>query len=325
MHNAYPLLVEEAHRLPVGRLLCFDLSELTLSQSDSTLLHTSMLTDGWLSAERANNIQAVLMAMPKAKDLLKMQLAMLAESLPIDTPLWLFGSKDLGIKSADKLFDTTYWHPPLKLAYGHHAQIWHSSIKAMRPQQGLAAWQQSFASKGITLMSYPSVFSHGHVDEGTALLLQHLPSQLPPNARFLDYGCGAGIIAAQLKQRFTDLTAEGLDINALALEATKATFATNNLGEIKLYHSDSLKAVKAGYNLIISNPPFHTGKAVSLDAAHALIRDAKTKLAPKGELRLVANRFLAYDKVMQDVFNNCTIIAETKKFWILSAINLSSG
>ena len=43
----------------------------------------------------------------------------------------------------------------------------------------------------LEVVSLPGVFSHGRLDLGSALLLEHLDN--PPGGRLLDFGCGAGI------------------------------------------------------------------------------------------------------------------------------------
>ncbi len=52
--------------------------------------------------------------------------------------------------------------------------------------------------------------------------------------------------------------------------------------------------------MIISNPPFHDGMQTSLDAAQTLIRGAVRHLNSGGELRIVANAFLPYPKILDE-------------------------
>ena len=65
--------------------------------------------------------------------------------------------------------------------------------------------------------------------------------------------------------------------------------------------------------------PRHSGRAVSYDVTHAFIDDAYGALAPRGRLVLVANRFLAYDRAMMDVFGNVMTLAETPQYRVLRA------
>ena len=48
----------------------------------------------------------------------------------------------------------------------------------------------------LKVVSLPGVFSHGRLDRGTALLLEHLDKL--PSGHLLDFGCGAGVLGAAL-------------------------------------------------------------------------------------------------------------------------------
>ena len=52
----------------------------------------------------------------------------------------------------------------------------------------------------FTFQTDRGVFSHGHLDSGTAFLLQHAPAP-PETGTFVDIGCGAGPIALTLALR----------------------------------------------------------------------------------------------------------------------------
>ncbi|MNP38990.1 Ribosomal RNA small subunit methyltransferase C [compost metagenome] len=74
------------------------------------------------------------------------------------------------------------------------------------------------------------------------------------------------------------------------------------------------------FDMIISNPPFHDGMETSLEAAQTLIRTAVRHLNSGGELRIVANAFLPYPKVLDEVFGFHEVLAQTGRFKIYRAI-----
>jgi 16S rRNA (guanine1207-N2)-methyltransferase len=78
-----------------------------------------------------------------------------------------------------------------------------------------------------------------------------------------------------------------------------------------------------GYTHIITNPPFHAGIEVDTLAAQAFIAQAYRLLEPGGQLILVANRFLRYDRLMKTLFGNIAYPVETGKYHVLSSTKIS--
>ncbi|MDX1320743.1 MAG: methyltransferase, partial [Oceanospirillum sp.] len=173
----------------------------------------------------------------------------------------------------------------------------------------------------LKLTSLPGVFSHGRLDEGTALMLQNMPRIKPSkvrNRRVLDMGCGTGVIGLSLLKQHPELEVTFCDVNAMALEATRRSILANEM-QGQVYASDMWSDITDRFDLIISNPPFHTGQKTDYELADRFIRQAKKHLKRSGELRIVANRFLKYPDIIEATFGHCERIAETGKFCIWSA------
>jgi 16S rRNA (guanine1207-N2)-methyltransferase len=73
-------------------------------------------------------------------------------------------------------------------------------------------------------------------------------------------------------------------------------------------------------DLIVTNPPFHTGKATDYELSQRLIREAPRFLKPGGQLWLVANRFLPYPDLLDSAFGSFSRRAETGKFTVYQAL-----
>ena len=61
---------------------------------------------------------------------------------------------------------------------------------------------------------------------------------------------------------------------------------------------DVATGLPARYDFIVSNPPFHQGRADEPDLGRAFIAAAAAALKPGGRLWLVANRHLPYEAVL---------------------------
>lgn len=182
-----------------------------------------------------------------------------------------------------------------------------------------AVWS-TFEALGLQLASHPGVFGHGKLDEGTRLLLEHLPPMPEPQAgSVLDVGCGDGVIAAWLARLGARVTA--MDINAFAVEATRRTLAANHLtGDVR--QSDVYSALPSEHRFaaIVSNPPFHQERDIDYGPAARLIREAPDRLIPGGSLTLVANAFLPYPDLLETTFGSFTILADDRRFRVYHAI-----
>lgn len=171
----------------------------------------------------------------------------------------------------------------------------------------------SFEALGLVIESHPGIFGHGKLDEGSAMLIEQLPEL---KGRVLDAGCGDGVLSAWLARQGAEVTA--VDINHLALEATRRTLAANGL-EGEVLASDMLSGVEGPFEAIVSNPAFHQERHVTTDPARTLIEQAKKALSPSGALYLVANGFLPYMEMLKRHFAKVEVLCEDRRFRVYRA------
>ncbi len=69
----------------------------------------------------------------------------------------------------------------------------------------------------FTMETDTGVFSRGHLDAGTSLLLR-ADAAIAPTGALLDLGAGTGAIAMTMARRSPDATVWAVDVNARALE-----------------------------------------------------------------------------------------------------------
>jgi 16S rRNA (guanine1207-N2)-methyltransferase len=275
-----------------------------------------------------------LLSIPKGRRLSRLHVLSAALALRPGGHLYVAGANNEGIKSV--LVDCERLLGPGELlAYrkGHRvARFTRGSldIAALPPPFDAAgllpgsfmAYQVSVGGQRVPLCSRPGVFSHGELDDGTAMLLANLAPQ--PGDRVFDLGCGVGIIGivAALAVGAPQVTL--LDVDALACESASASLAANHLVGAHVIQGDGLAGIApASYDLILSNPPFHAGHAVNLAITAALIEEAHQALAAEGRLVLVANRFLPYDRLIQARFGEVATLAADGRFRVLAATRRS--
>ncbi len=164
-----------------------------------------------------------------------------------------------------------------------------------------------------------------HMTVQTAVLIETLAKEAHlTTGQLLDVGCGCGVLGAWLVKQHPTLTLTAADVSGFALNATRATLKANQLSgqavAADIFTGLEALAPAKGYDIIVSNPPFHTGKATDYELASRLINQAPNYLKEGGELWLVANRFLPYPDLLQQAFSHFKVIAENNKFSIYKAI-----
>lgn len=145
----------------------------------------------------------------------------------------------------------------------------------------------------FTLATDRGVFSHGHVDTGTLLLLQQAPP--PPRlGHLLDLGCGAGPIALALAKRSPDATVWAVDVNDRARQLTAANAVRNAVTNVRAVAPDGVPG-DVELATIWSNPPIRIGKR----ALHDLLLLWLGRLAPDGDAILVVHKHLGADSLQR--------------------------
>lgn len=162
----------------------------------------------------------------------------------------------------------------------------------------------------------PGVFSADGPDRGSALLAGALPAKL--GGKVADLGAGWGFLAAEIlkgpgvkKLDLVEAEADALDCARVNITDPRARF---HWADATTWRPETL------LDVVVMNPPFHTGRAADPALGIAFIRAARRMLAPSGELWLVANRHLPYDAVLSDCFLEVRDVAGDSGFRVIQAI-----
>lgn len=259
----------------------------------------------------------VVVFFPKAKALAPYLFNLAARHLTLNGQLHVVGENKGGIKSLAKMLPS-YFSAPSKLDNARHCLLFGSERVDEAPSIKIADWVTQYqleTPKGpLTICNLVGVFSDKQLDQGTELLLQHLPKL---SGRVLDFGCGAGVIAAALLKEQPELILECVDINAMALASCELTMQANGFSA-NIYPSDGLAQTAGLFDSIISNPPFHDGLSSTTDIATQFVRDSARCLAKGGQWHIVANRHLPYASTIASHFLQFSVSAENNKYKVYS-------
>ncbi|MCS4484239.1 class I SAM-dependent methyltransferase [Gleimia sp. 6138-11-ORH1] len=155
-----------------------------------------------------------------------------------------------------------------------------------------------FSVRGFDLQMYVAdqVFSATRLDPGTKVLLSEVPTP-PQTGRFLDLGCGWGVISTVLAKHSPSAEVWAVDVNERALELTKLNCQANGYNSlVALKAPEALAKVEAEelfFDLIWSNPPIRVGKAQTQE----ILLTWLARLAPTGEAWLVVAKNLGADSL----------------------------
>ncbi len=167
-----------------------------------------------------------------------------------------------------------------------------------------------------TYQSAPGIFAHGRVDDGTAFLLSHFPPC--KNQHVLDVGAGVGVLGGWALDHGATRV-DMVDVDGAAAQAMTATFRDST--RVHIAWNDVIDALPwtQRYEIIVANPPFHSGKRND----HTLIRQfaatAAKYLSTRGEFWCVANAFLPYQPVFEQIFEEVTKVASNGSFTVWRA------
>jgi 16S rRNA (guanine1207-N2)-methyltransferase len=326
-----------AQLVPDGEVLSLarDIREVREAQTRLTTIPNATATQEVFPS--SGDWDIVLLTIPKGRRYARTLLLSAWGALKPGGMLFLAGPTKSGakavIKDAKRLFGNAN-----VLGYRSHQRVAACTRGEAIPeplpkefqQPGIAPGSRQFIEVDrpegtLKLETHPGIFSWETLDEGTALLLEHLA--IEPDSRVWDVGCGYGVIglsAAFAGAGFVTMS----DVNLIAVDYTQRNAVTNQMNhKVEIFAADTLSlphqhpGSPPSYDLIISNPAFHQGRTVDRSMAAQLISGAPDFLTKTGRLLIVANRFLNYDKLMRPYFEQVARTAETSKFHLIEARN----
>lgn len=256
--------------------------------------------------------------LPRAKEELDMMVHAAAGLLDRDGTLLVYGAKDEGAASAGRRLSALFGSVRTVATGGRCRLLEAREVReGVELRDGLAAWRESFRPdlEGLpeAWASFPGVFAHGRLDEGTKLLAEALSPRLrrlPQGSRVLDFGCGHGVLGGLVRALSPSAKVDLLDVDAVALEA-----ARENVPGAGLLLGDGWAAAgERRYDLVVSNPPYHVGKEESRAVVEGLVEGCRRGLAQGGGLAVVVQRRLPVEGTLTSVFSRVEAVEDRGAF-----------
>lgn len=167
------------------------------------------------------------------------------------------------------------------------------------------------------LITRPGLFSWDRIDAGSHLLADCLPPHL--KGKGADFGSGAGYLArAALVTAARIESMDLIEAEYRAIDLAKQNLSHETRASVHWEDVCTLNRPNT-YHFIIMNPPFHTSHADHNALGQAFIRSAANSLKSGGELWMVANRHLPYERTLEEVFRFHERLTDESGYKILRA------
>ena len=183
----------------------------------------------------------------------------------------------------------------------------------------LAEPRRATVAAGVDVVAHPGVFAGATIDIGTRALVDTF-DELPDFEVALDLACGSGLMASLLALIAPDARVIASDVSAVAVASARDTAVANGVA-VEVHHDDGAAFLPdASVDLVVLNPPFHSGSTITTELAPRLFTEAARVLRPGGELRCVWNSHLAYRAALEGLVGPTRQLARTPKFTVTASV-----
>ncbi len=144
----------------------------------------------------------------------------------------------------------------------------------------------------LRFLTRPGMFSCNRIDAGTGYLLTFLPDL--EGCKFLDVGCGYGVVGLVAAARGASVTM--IDADARAVKLSSGNAELNRLS-CETVLDDQLRQDSESYDFVFTNPPTHAGSVMLQSLFHNMVRVCRRK----GQVVMVLREQLNYEKWLRDL------------------------
>ncbi|WP_435298856.1 class I SAM-dependent methyltransferase [Timonella sp. A28] len=267
------------------------------------------------------DVDLVVMRLPKSLDALDEFACAASQNLPTHARV-IAGARTKYMTHSQTQVLHTYFGAVHASLGRFKSRVLHASLP-VQPTQQPQPYPRTAAlsTPKVTLAAHGGVFSGVKLDVGSRFLIEHLPDLLaavPDATLFVDAGCGTGVLSVAIASHREGAHITASDVSRAAVLSTRATAQENGVSDqVVSYQDDALTSLPtASADVVICNPPFHTGTALDTSAAHRMFEQARRVLKPGGELWTVFNSPLPYKQVLHAEVGSTRVYATNKKFTV---------
>lgn len=264
--------------------------------------------------EALASVRVVVWQLPRSLDLVADIAGLIARAASSDVTVYAGGRiKHMTLRMNDML-----------TAHFDRLDVLHARQKsrvlvaaAPLPGAGGGASPDIHSESGIELAGKPGVFAGGHLDIGTRALLDVLHLAAPGATSAVDLGSGSGILALTLARDRPNVEVTATDVSARAVGAATFNARLNKLRNVTVLQDDAGASIPdSSADLVLLNPPFHSGSTVHTGVASKLFAAAARILKPGGELWTVYNSHLGYRAELERTVGPTREVSRNPKFTV---------
>lgn len=241
--------------------------------------------------------------------------------LSSDGKLYVIGGKQDGLKSIAKNAASVYGQKnnTQKQGSSYLATFTQPDMltdEHMLPINNYGRLRQ-LAHKNVTFYSKPGVFGWEKVDRGSELLTTVLPTiqrYMKSVSSVLDLGCGWGYLMLATKSWDVEVRC-ATDNNIAAIDAAQKNFAEYGL-TVDCIADDCASGIRGRFDLILCNPPFHQGFAVSDTLTEKFLAAASRLSRRSTRAIFVVNQFVPLEKHAVKYFSQCRLLLNEDGFCV---------
>ena len=266
------------------------------------------------------NTDLLLFRISKEKAVVNHLINLAAEQLQPGARVILLGDKSEGIKSyakngqkrlngdrSERKLGGDSWRVELTVGQTSGAPLDDQNYPELREIAKVSEY---------SLLSKPGVYGWKKIDSGSQQLVERLPHMLNRalpigSERVLDLGCGSGYLTLATCSQTSIITAT--DNNAAAIHATQATLAAAHF-QAEVCLTNAGEELASEYDLILCNPPFHSGFGIDYDLTDRFSKNAARLLAAEGQACFVVNQHVPLKRIASSYFESVELDQDTGNF-----------
>lgn len=263
--------------------------------------------------------------MPKSKQQLAMLIDNLSAMMKLQSTLIIVGENKAGIKSVPKLLEKV-GEQVNKIDSAKHCGLYAVTVTKQLKNFDINNYSVTknyeINEQNISVFSLPGVFGHKQLDPGTNLLLKQLNSLKIKNKKphIYDFACGTGVIGCYMAKQLeaSEILLSMSDVSALAIYCSQESAKLNNV-DANIIASNGFAELNKKVDVIVSNPPFHTGIKNDYSVTENFINSAYSHSNQYASITVVANKFLPYPDMLEKTYKGFSELASTPQYRVYHA------